>query len=72
MTLPELARRFLPRRWLRWPVRAWSGESMGTSWSVKVCARRKPHAQAVGAAITAALDRVELVRYAVRRGLIQP
>lgn len=32
---------------------------MGTTWSVKVCAQRKPDAQAVGATIAAALDRVD-------------
>jgi FAD:protein FMN transferase len=59
MSLFELARRILPRRWLRWPVRAWSGESMGTTWSVKVCARRKPESPAIGAAIATALDGVD-------------
>lgn len=59
MNLIELARRILPRRWLRWPVRAFGGDSMGTTWSVKICARRRPEAPRVGAAIAAALDRVD-------------
>lgn len=59
MSLSEFARRFFPRRWLRWPVRAWNGESMGTTWSVKVCARRRPDAPVIGAAIAAALDAVD-------------
>ncbi|WP_313914176.1 FAD:protein FMN transferase [Tahibacter sp.] len=59
MNLAMLARRVLPRRVLRWPVRAWSGDSMGTHWSVKVCARRRPDAAVVRAAIEAELDRVD-------------
>lgn len=59
MSLAVLARRVLPRRLLRWPVRAWNGQSMGTTWAVKVSARRKPDARAVQAIIEAALDCVD-------------
>ncbi len=59
MSFAVLARRILPRRVMRWPVRAWSGDSMGTSWSVKVCARRRPDAAEVREAIEAELDRVD-------------
>lgn len=59
MSLAVLARRLLPRRVLRWPVRAWSGDSMGTRWSVKVCARCRPDVTVVCEAIEAELDRVD-------------
>lgn len=59
MNAAALARRVLPRGLLRWPVRAWNGSSMGTTWSVKVCARRRPEAARVQTAIDAALDGVD-------------
>lgn len=59
MNAAALARRVLPRGLLRWPVRAWNGASMGTTWSVKVCARRRPEAARVQAAIDAALAGVD-------------
>jgi FAD:protein FMN transferase len=59
MNLAAVARRVLPRRLLRWPVRAWSGESMGTRWTVKVCARQRPDAAAVQRTIEAQLDSVD-------------
>ncbi|HVH32502.1 MAG TPA: FAD:protein FMN transferase [Tahibacter sp.] len=59
MNAAALARRVLPRGLLRWPVRAWNGSSMGTTWSVKVCARRRPEAARVQAAIDAVLASVD-------------
>ncbi len=59
MNAVALARGVLPRGLLRWPVRAWNGSSMGTTWSVKVCARRRPDATRVQAAIDAALAAVD-------------
>lgn len=59
MSLKPFARRFLPRRLLAWPVRAWEGTSMGTFWSVKACARRKLAPAPVHAAIAAELDLVD-------------
>ncbi|MBL8300600.1 MAG: FAD:protein FMN transferase [Rhodanobacteraceae bacterium] len=53
------ARRLLPRRWLRWQVQAFAGSSMGTSWSVKVCAPHRPDLPCIADAIAAVLDGVD-------------
>lgn len=59
MNALALLRRFLPRRLLQWPVQACTGTCMGTSWSVKVCARERVAAARLRAAVTAALDGVD-------------
>lgn len=59
MSFAVFARQVLPRRVLHWPVRAWSGDSMGTCWSVRACARRRPETATVREAIEAELDRVD-------------
>lgn len=59
MSTAAFARRLLPRRLLQWPVKAWSGLSMGTSWSVKACARGGFDGARVQQAIVSALDGVD-------------